>query len=65
MEIKNNNTIIKMKYYKLYKVFETETSFYLYINKNYSYVLDKNCFSIGKAEDFYRFIKKKLWYKVF
>ena len=65
IEIKNKNAYIKLKYYKLYKVFSTEKYFYLYVNKNYSYILDKNNFSIGNANDFYKFIRKKLWYKIF
>lgn len=64
MEIKNINNTVKLKYYKLYKIFETKDCFYLYINKNYSYVLSKDKFSVGNSEDFYKFIKKKLWYKL-
>lgn len=64
MEIKNRNDFIKLKYYRLYKIFETDDSFYLYMNKDYSFVLSKNGFSIGKQEDFYKFIKKKLWFRI-
>lgn len=63
MEIKNNKDTIRLKYYKLYKIFDDKNSFYLYINKNYSFVLAKDGFTIGNAEDFYKFIKKKIWYK--
>lgn len=64
MEIKNNKNIVKLKYFKLYKIFETENNFYLYINKNYSYVLTKDGFTTGNPEKFYKFLKKKLWYKM-
>lgn len=64
MTINNSKEKIKLNYYKLYKIFETENYFYLYINKNYSFVLSKNGFSIGNVEDFYRFIRKKIWYKI-
>ena len=64
MEIKNTDDIIKFNYYKLYKFFETENYFYLYINKNYSFVLTKTGFSIGDSNDFCKFMKKKLWYKL-
>lgn len=64
LEIKNSTDDVKLPYFKLYKVFETENYFYLYINKNYSFVLSKDGFSIGNAEDFYGFIKKKTWYKI-
>lgn len=61
MEIKNSNDTIKLKYHKLYKIFETENYFYLYLNKTYSFVLDKNSFSVGSSEDFYKFMKRKLF----
>lgn len=63
MEIKNKNDFIKLKYYRLYKIFETADNFYLYMNKNYSFVISKSGFSVGKSEDFYKFIKKKLWFR--
>lgn len=64
MTIKNSKDNIKLGYYKLYKVFENDDYFYLYINKNYSFVLAKDTFSIGNSNEFYKFIKKKLWYKI-
>ena len=64
MTIKNSRDNIKLNYYKLYKIFETENYFYLYINKNYSFVLSKDTFSVGDPNDFYKFMKKKLWYKI-
>ncbi|MCI8353094.1 MAG: YcxB family protein [Clostridia bacterium] len=64
MTIKNSKDDIKLSYYKLYNVFETENYFYLYINKNYSFVLAKDTFSIGNPNEFYKFMKKKLWYKI-
>lgn len=64
MQIINSSNNIKLNYYKLYKVFETKNYFYLYINKNYSFVLSKDGFSIGNPDDFYKFIKKKTWYKI-
>lgn len=60
MQIKNTKDNIKLNYYKLYKVFETENYFYLYINKNYSFVLSKDGFSIGNSSEFYKFIKNKI-----
>ena len=64
IEIKNDNDSFNLRYFKLHKVFETENNFYLYINKNYSFVLDKNGFSIGNPDLFYDFIREKIWYKV-
>ena len=64
MEIKNIHGTIKLNYYKLYKAFESEDNFYLYVNKNYSYVVSKKGFTIGNPDDFYKFIKRKLWYRL-
>lgn len=64
MEIKNNKGLIKLKYYKLYRIFETENYFYLYINKNYSFLLSKDGFTIGNSKEFYNFLRRKLWFKI-
>ena len=52
-----------MKYSDLYKIFETPTFFYLYIDKTHAILLKKDCFSIGSADEFSKFIHKKCWYK--
>lgn len=51
-----------IKYYKLYKVYETPTFFYLYIDRTHSFLIDKSKFSLGSSEDFSTFIQKKCWY---
>lgn len=48
-----------MYYFKLYKVFETKDYFYLYINPDYSLMLNKNGFEKGNVDEFRKFIKKK------
>ncbi len=63
-KVDNGKDCIKMNYYKLHRVFSTQKYFYLYINKNYSFILDKNNFTIGNAKDFNTFIKKKTWFKI-
>lgn len=62
--ISNGIDNVKLKYYRFYKIFEEEDRFYLYLDKNHSYILLKNNFSIGNANDFYPFIKRKLWRKI-
>lgn len=52
-----------IKYYHLYKIFETSTFFYLYIDKTHAMLLNKASFSIGSADEFSNFIHKKCWYK--
>lgn len=54
----------KIKYWKLYRVYETEKFFYLYINKDHAFLLDKSTFSKGNTKKFLRFLKKKIWYKI-
>lgn len=49
----------KIYYFRLYKVFETEKFFYLYLNKEYAAVVNKTGFEIGNVNDFSEFIKKK------
>lgn len=46
-------------YSKLYKVFETEDYFYLYINDENAILVSKTGFDIGTPEEFSAFIKKK------
>ena len=50
-------------YFKLYKVFETQDYFYLYINPDYAMLVSKKGFEIGSSEDFSKFIKKKCFFK--
>ena len=59
----NLRSISEANYSDLYKVFETDTFFYLYIDKRHSLLLKKDCFTKGTSYDFSTFIKKKCWYK--
>lgn len=53
----------QLKYWSLYKIHETEDFFYLYINKDHAFLLNKNSFTIGDTSKFLKFLKKKTWYK--
>lgn len=59
----NLRSISDARYSDLYKVFETDTFFYLYIDKKHSLLLEKSKFTKGTSNDFSAFIKKKCWYK--
>ena len=59
IKIRDNQNYNVISYYKLYKIFETENFFYLYIDKTHSFVLNKHGFLIGNSNDFSTFIKKK------
>jgi hypothetical protein len=62
--ISNGKDSVKLRYHKFYKVFSQDDCFYLYLDKNHSYILLKNNFTIGNADDFYAFIKKKIKRKI-
>lgn len=62
--ISDKKFLDKIKYWQLHKVFETEDFFYLYINKDHAFLLDKSTFSNGDISEFLRFLKKKIWYKL-
>lgn len=50
------------RYFSLYKVFDTDEFFYLYLDKTHSLLLEKQGFIQGTPDDFSNFIKKKtLW----
>ena len=50
-------------YRELYKIFETDTFFYLYLDNRHSLLLDKSGFKKGTPITFRDFIKKKCPFK--
>lgn len=60
--IEDEKEYSKIKYYELYKVFETKDFFYLYLDKTHAFLLDKSCFQKKKPSDFSKFIQKKCWW---
>ncbi|MCI9178143.1 MAG: YcxB family protein [Clostridia bacterium] len=62
-KIKNSIGNSKLKYYKLYKVYENENYFYLYLNKDNCLIIEKTGFMIGNADSFRNFIKSKVRFK--
>ena len=57
--VQDKKNISKIKYHKLYRIFSTKDFFYLYIDKTYSYLIDKTGFIVGNPKDFYNFVKKR------
>lgn len=53
----------KIKYWKLHRVYETDDFFYLYIDKDHAFLLNKSTFTKGNTSEFIKFLKKKIWYK--
>lgn len=62
--VSDKKTRNKITYWRLYKAFEDKDNFYLYINKNYAFVLEKKGFNIGNYQEFMPFIKKKILFKI-
>ncbi len=60
--VQDNKQFSEIKYYQLYKVFETDDFFYLYIDKTHSFLLDKSCFKENNPNDFSEKKKKKCWW---
>ena len=46
-------------YFKMYRVVETKTNFYIYIAREYAFILSKDGFKDNKLDEFRQFIKKK------
>ena len=53
----------KFNYFKFYRIFETNTHFYMYFNKEYSFIINKKGFVKGRDDEFREFIKKKCKFK--
>lgn len=62
-EAKNEKGRFDYKYSLLYKTFETDTYFYLYVNKENAFLVSKSAFSLGTPESFASFMKKKCGFK--
>lgn len=62
-KIRDNLNFDKVYYFNLYKVYETKKYFYLYLDKKYSFIIDKSTFTQGTSEEFAEFIKSKVWLK--
>lgn len=57
--VQDKKTVSKIKYYKLYRLFQTKDFFYLYIDKSHAFLIDKSGFFKGNSVDFYKFIKTR------
>lgn len=50
IEIKNKKSTSTLEYSDLYKVYETNDTFYIYLNKMQALIISKDCFLIGDTE---------------
>lgn len=61
--IKNKYGKDTLKYRKLFKVYDNDNVFYLYISKEDVFIIEKDKFEIGNSDKFKEFIHKKVGYK--
>ena len=59
IKIKCGRKFDRLRYFELYKIFETKEYFFLYTDENHSLILDKEGFEIGNPKEFSDFMKKK------
>lgn len=59
IKIKYKREFERLKYFQLHKIFETDEYFFLYLDEKSSLILNKECFEIGTAKSFSKFIKNK------
>ena len=62
-KVKNLDGKAQILYFKLYRVVETKTNFYIYISRQYAFIVSKSGFTKGTSEEFKQFMKKKLFTK--
>lgn len=60
-KVENPEGTAQILYFKLYRVVETKSYYYIYISRQYAFIVSKLGFTEGKSEDFSRFIKKKVF----
>ena len=59
IKIKCGRKFDRLKYFEIYRVFETKDYFFLYTDEKHSLIISKEGFEIGTARGFSTFIKKK------
>lgn len=62
-KVENPDGSAQILYFKLYRVTETKTHFYIYISREYAFIVLKSGFTKGTSEEFSKFIKKKVFTK--
>lgn len=62
-KVENVDGKAQIFYIKLYRVVETKTDFYIYISRQYAFIVSKFGFTKGTSEEFSKFLKKKMFTK--
>ncbi len=50
-------------YFKIYKIIETNDSYYIYVNREFAFMVSKKGFVKGDVKSFTKFLKKKRRFK--
>lgn len=61
LRVENVDGKAQILYFKLYRVVETNTDFYIYISRQYAFIVSKLGFTKGTSEEFAQFMKKKMF----
>ena len=59
-KVENPEGKTQILYFKLYRVVETKLYFYIYISRQYAFIVSKLGFTEGNPDNFSEFIKKKV-----
>lgn len=59
IKIKCGRKFDRIKYFELYKIFETKEYFFLYTDEEHSLIISKDGFEIGTSKEFAEFIRRK------
>ena len=62
-KINNQDGEAQVLYFKLYRVIEAKDFFYIYISRQYAFIVSKQGFTKGTSEEFSNFMKKKMFTK--
>ena len=62
-DVKNQEGQARTWYVKMYKVIETDEYFYIYLSREYAYIISKSGFMKGEEKEFAKFIKRKALFK--
>ena len=63
IKIKCKRSFERLAYFKIYKIFETNEYFFLYLDEKSSLILSKKGFEVGTPKEFSKFIKRKCPFK--
>ena len=62
-KVKNNQGESNIIYFKIYKVLENDTHFYIYLTKTGAFVVSKQGFIKGNSDDFSDFLRRRVWHR--